>query len=64
MRKNTSFLFLWLIIIYFSAATVIGAMWGADARFLVPMMPCIAILSSLGWHGRIGQFYKQKRREE
>jgi hypothetical protein len=47
--KNISFHFLLLVILYFSATTVVGAMWGADARFRMPMMPYIAILSAYGW---------------
>ena len=47
--KEPCYYFFLIVIFYFSAATILGAMWGADARFRVPMMPYIAILSAYGW---------------
>jgi len=47
--KNASLHFLLIVILYLVGATIVGAMWGAGPRFRVPMMPYIAIISSLGW---------------
>ena len=38
-----------LVILYFIVVSVMGAGFGTSARFRVPMMPFIAILSSWGW---------------
>jgi len=46
---NISYQFLLIVILYFIAATIVGTMWGSGARFRVPMMPFIAIISSCGW---------------
>ncbi len=48
--KNDVYLhFFMFVTLYFSIATVVGTMWGAGARFRIPMMPFVAILSSYGW---------------
>jgi 4-amino-4-deoxy-L-arabinose transferase-like glycosyltransferase len=49
-RKDANYVFLTVLIGYFTAATVVGAMWGAGPRFRVPLMPFIAILAAGGWN--------------
>jgi len=44
--------FLLLVISYLTVVTIVGIMWMADGRFLIPIMPYIAIIAAYGW----GQF--------
>ncbi len=49
IKGNQYFYFLFLVICYFTVVTVLATMWGATARFRIPMMPFIAIISAYGW---------------
>jgi hypothetical protein len=53
--KDICYPFLAVVILYFIFTSVIAAMWIADARFRVPMMPFIAILSAYGWSSLKGR---------
>jgi len=48
-KKGAVFWLLCVALCYFAAVTVLGTMWGTGARFRVPLMPFIAILSAQGW---------------
>jgi len=55
MNKNKYFFFLLLVISYLTVVTIVGIMWMADGRFLIPIMPYIAIIAAYGW----GQFWEK-----
>lgn len=44
---------------YFIIVTVVASFWGTCARFRVPIMPFIAILSAYGWYQLKGWWLKQ-----
>jgi len=48
-KDHPTFPFVLWLIAYFTVATVGGTCLGADARFRVPMMPFIAVISAHGW---------------
>lgn len=48
-RNNRTMIFFLFVIGYFAAITVGGTFLGASARFRVPLMPLIAIISAQGW---------------
>lgn len=49
VRRNLYLQLYMLIILYFTAASIINIMWLVGERFRVPMMPFIAIISAYGW---------------
>ena len=49
INNNFYLQFLAWCALYFIAASVGGVLFGIGSRFRVPMVPCLAILSSYGW---------------
>ena len=49
IRGDMLLQFLVLVVGYFIVASVVGSGLDVSARFRVPMMPFVAILSSYGW---------------
>ncbi len=49
MQGRPEFLFLFLILLYYTSVLIVGTLFGVNPRFRIPMMPSIAILSSYGW---------------
>ena len=49
LKKNIFYQFLFLVVLYFLAVTILNIGVLASERFRAPMMPAIAILSAFGW---------------
>ncbi|MFA5275466.1 MAG: glycosyltransferase family 39 protein [Candidatus Omnitrophota bacterium] len=49
IKKNIYFQFLTLLILYFLMVAIVSLGVDAAERFRVPIVPCIAIISSYGW---------------
>ncbi|MDE2027771.1 MAG: glycosyltransferase family 39 protein [Candidatus Omnitrophica bacterium] len=48
-KKDDVYKFLALVILYFVCVTIVAIGWGVGARFRVPMVTALAILSARGW---------------
>jgi len=48
-RRNIYFRFFLWVMAYFAVVTVINISEAAGERFRIPMVPCIAVISSYGW---------------
>ncbi len=49
IRGNIYYKFLLLVIIYFVSGSIISEMWFVGARYRMPVVPFIAIISAYGW---------------
>ncbi len=49
MGRNIYYHFFLLVIMYFICGSIVAEMWFVGARYRVPIVPFIAILSSYGW---------------
>jgi len=49
IRNNLYYQGILTVILYFTATSIIAALWVVGERFRVPMMPFIAIISAYGW---------------
>jgi hypothetical protein len=60
IRKNPYIQFMALVILYFTVVTIVAISYGTSARFRVPMMPFIAVISACGW-SHIGDFLQNRK---
>lgn len=56
-RKDVVYIFLMMVVLYFISVTIVSTGWGVTARFRVPMLGALAMLSARGWFRLISGKY-------
>lgn len=59
-KKDVVYMFLMMVVLYFVCVTIVSVGWGATARFRVPMVSSLAILSARGWFMLLRSYGDQK----